>query len=542
MASLDVIVTTPEGAPDGGRVGVIVFHRAPADYYKLPVREEWGTAHQFRLEDLAAGRYLVFARSEQLAPSGSVPITLAEHDRASIGLELQKPGSVLGRVLRASDGAPVAGAVVYPAALAGVISTRSDRDGRFELAQVPIGQHDIVVAHESLVWKVLDSVRVDVDRANHVGDIRLGAGGSVDVVLLKGGSPVAGERIFLRCPYGPTKVGVTDSSGRFAFRGVPSGKCVVMKGLELHERVARSVNVSGASVVALELRLDSDLPIQGRVLIDGEPATGVLVNAVHASPGKGMDSFVMDVTDESGEFVLEGARRIDGPYLLTFLREIDGGFASFVDVVRQADASHNGGARATTFTFPGGGITGSVRDPQARGPVEGAEIKAIPKGPSEGSEPDRFQRILGGRSTSAVKSNGAGAFALRHLAEGHYAVVMSKPGCDTASIELDIREGSVLDIGEVALRSAGRIGAIDGRVYGPQGEPVRALLVLLKADGTPVGQQTHSDLGGRFAFEMVPAGDYTISAEGETPGFTQVEKIVVDGVERKTIAVNLAAP
>jgi len=166
-------------------------------------------------------------------------------------------------------------------------------------------------------------------------------------------------------------------------------------------------------------------------------------------------------------------------------------------------------------------LRGSV-ETAAGEPLPGARVWLIPERGAAASSValTRASDVSGERVTSTIVSGQAlavtardGTFELCGAEPGRYDLRIDLEGhfSRTASIEIDERSASVVDVGPTALDA--RCG-VRGTVVAPAGSPVQGGIVRLwTAGGRPRGARR---LGpdGRFDFgELVP-GDYELSVRG----------------------------
>jgi hypothetical protein len=143
----------------GGIDGVVKLDGKPVAEYQVeltgPTHREKQIVHpegRFRLDRLDPGKYEVFVRAA--AGTGEGKVELGEAGRASVTIELERAGSLRGRVVGAEDGEPIAGLRVMvmsagrmdPSAGLGMLTgqgPKTDREGRFEVTGVAPGKGTI---------------------------------------------------------------------------------------------------------------------------------------------------------------------------------------------------------------------------------------------------------------------------------------------------------------------------------------------------------------------------------------------------------------
>ncbi|MFO7562428.1 MAG: carboxypeptidase regulatory-like domain-containing protein [Enhygromyxa sp.] len=139
--------------------GVVSLGGEPVEEYRIelsgPTRREKRVAHpqgQFRLDRLDPGEYELFVSAD--AGTGEAEVELPEAGRAKLKIELQRAGTLRGRVVGERDGEPLPGLQIIvmsegrfdSGAGLGVLTgqgPKTDRDGRFEITGVAPGKGTI---------------------------------------------------------------------------------------------------------------------------------------------------------------------------------------------------------------------------------------------------------------------------------------------------------------------------------------------------------------------------------------------------------------
>jgi hypothetical protein len=139
-----------------GMDGVVTLDGKPVTEYHLeltgPTPRQRQVVHpkgQFRLDRLDPGKYEVFVRAA--AGTGEAQVELGETGRATVKIDLERAGTLRGRVVSAEDGEPITGLRIMvmssgridPTAGMGMITgqgPQTDREGRFEVTGVAPGK------------------------------------------------------------------------------------------------------------------------------------------------------------------------------------------------------------------------------------------------------------------------------------------------------------------------------------------------------------------------------------------------------------------
>ncbi|HVG94585.1 MAG TPA: carboxypeptidase-like regulatory domain-containing protein, partial [Planctomycetota bacterium] len=251
---------------------------------------------------------------------------------APIDPALRGTGGLRLRVVRATDGAGVTDATVV---LHGTghgseimrVATRTDADGRVDLAEVPAGAWlTLQVRAPGEAPVVRADVDVVRDQVLDLGEIRVGARRSLRVsVIDEGALPVAGARVLAHAltadqvealewnaaesrggevPHASV-AGRTDAEGNATLPGIPPGSCLVTAGDGVRVPARMVVDVpAGADPLLPALMLRTGATVGGRVVDPaGSPVVGAQVTAAwrrgtsYALPLRAM-------TDDQGGFRL----------------------------------------------------------------------------------------------------------------------------------------------------------------------------------------------------------------------------------------------
>ncbi|MCB1037289.1 MAG: carboxypeptidase regulatory-like domain-containing protein, partial [Acidobacteria bacterium] len=304
--------------------------------------EQQTTAGQeglFRAAEVPPGDLEIWAEAEDFLPSP--PIRL--HAPAGVPLApmelVLEPGGVLRGQVLSEDGEAVPKALLFLE----TASTRSLRDGSFQLAGVPRGLNSLNVRHPSFnPW----SRRVDVEPGGPALEILLRPGVEVrGKVVDPDDLPLPDARVLLEGVDGTVNATYSARSqpdGTFSFPAVSDGRYRLSAELPrfVPPRSFPEVTVEGRELADLEIRLRAGGALEGRILgLDFEELAAVSVEA-EAAGGE----------VRPGEIDFEGMYRLDdlapGDYLLR---------ASTRDGRRQAsarvrlEAGHASARRDLTF-------------------------------------------------------------------------------------------------------------------------------------------------------------------------------------------------
>jgi 5-hydroxyisourate hydrolase-like protein (transthyretin family) len=148
-------------------------------------------------------------------------------------------------------------------------------------------------------------------------------------------------------------------------------------------------------------------------------------------------------------------------------------------------------------------LTGRVHAAGSGAPVAGATVALA----------DTRGEIIAASATGP-----AGRYAFEDLGPGAYTLAISAPSCQPAALPVTVAEGAETTQ-DAELSAAGRL---EGVALTIGGTPVPdARVSLLGADGNTMAT-TATAPDGRYSFENVAAGDYTVMASGYPPAASKL--------------------
>lgn len=355
---------------------------------------------RFRLDGLDPGPFTLSAIPRQLPPARRT-VEVGEGTE-EVEIHLREGHSVHGQVA-GDEGEPLAGVHVH---LAGV-EARSDRQGLFDLQNVPTGRHRLVAVKDGWVEGEIEEVPVD------------GPVWDLEVVLTRG-TIVRGQVLGLG-EGAPTHVQILASSeddrwawasadyaGAFRLGPLAPGRWRVLAIERSSGRRGHGVVELGAGQreAELEVELGAGFVLSGRVLVDGRPEAGARVRL------RGMDVLAggSGETDFSGGFRLDGLR--SGRYRMV-VRGADRNLLQTREIELLGDEE-------VTVELLTGELSGAV---VAVGgdPVDGARLVLVPAGAAAGGMAAAGARDL-------TWSDSRGVFRFDRLAEGSYSLRAERSG------------------------------------------------------------------------------------------------------------------
>ena len=144
-------------------------------------------------------------------------------------------------------------------------------------------------------------------------------------------------------------------------------------------------------------------------------------------------------------------------------------------------------------------LAGTVRAAGTGGPLAGVTVTLA----------NTRGEVVAARSTDAH-----GRYLITDLAPGRYALALSAPAYQPAALPVTVADGDATTQ-DAELRSGARVR---GTARTTAGDAIPdARVMLLDSDGNVAGlARTGAD--GRYSFENLPEGDYTVVASGYPPG------------------------
>lgn len=429
---------------------------------------------------------------------------------------------------------------------AGRAEQRSGPDGRFEFRGLSAGDFSLQVRKPGFATRALDPVKV-AEGAQPL-EIVLEAGATISgFVRDRAGKGLEGRTVVAREPgvRGPLAGARTEEpsagDGAFLIEGLTPGRTYEVALMDFAAPGRRGAPVvapaEGVELVAaglgriegVALDAESGLPLRdfgvsyearergGRMIVRGGPRSGAL------APGE-----KVEVQDDEGRFALDGVP------------------AGTWDV--EASAPGYEKARAGAVTLEEGGqatgvevrlrrgatLSGRVIEEGSGRPVADAEVSAEP----QGGEP-RFR--FGDDEEGGARTGPDGRFELTGLAPGAYSVSATHPDFAEASESAQVKGPSAT----VELR-LGRGSRLAG-VVASGGRPVAGASVVLSAAGEgfggpfgPGAQSVTSDDAGRFRFERLTPGRYTVLATLRGQSSSPVEAVLQGSQSRDDLVLELS--
>lgn len=479
---------------------------------------------RFRIDRLAPGSHVVFARADGFAASvRGIPVVLeAGQTSAEIEIRLEAGSTIRGTVVE--GGKPVAGARVS----ATFRTAFSQDDGSYVLTAVPRGE----VTFTALPYDVVKPKSFRVSQPLHDGvTIEVEPLGAITGLVVRGGKPVPGAAVYLNGPNDRELDSVfTDTEGRFTARGLRAGPWEVTAGsqqLGAFGPAPQVVQLARGQTADVTIDMIYAASISGRVIDQkGDPVPGVTVGFVHNSADDiGLSATAIDGTFRAATMTGGGQYRPivsltpGAAWMKSPLRPAAG---TEFPLITLADGNSDVTGVVLAVRLDRLSISGIVVDGDGA-PVPDARVVAeLVVG---NAEPQFFPGTQAPTSTTDVD----GHFTIDDLVEGNYALrVRSSIGL--TGTQLGVRAGRA-DI-KLVLPSS---GAIDATIVGFKNTPqVTALPAGEHWASAPV---TGTLQGNVVSFRNLAPGSYLVTARTSTEGVSEM----VDVTGRRTSRVALTS-
>jgi RNA polymerase sigma-70 factor (ECF subfamily) len=449
--------------------------------------------------------FFVRAFAPGLIAGHSVGVAALRSDVTEVDPLILVPVGTLRGMVHDVAGHPLAASIevvtVMPSSDA-IPPAHAGTDGRFTIAEIPEGLHDVRVDSGGFPRA---QVRISI-----VG----GAGGDLDIALasagritgtvrLDSGEPVASARVAFFRDGHVLRTGrscTTETNGHFEVGGIEAGPLViVIRSGDLVFTAPLDVRTGSDTLADAVLRRGSTL--EGRLSsARGEPLTGLKVRASEETAGSDADWTLgrETTTDDSGRYVLAGL--VEGSYRIA-VEPAEGGLELTVrDGVPVASAS------TLDLVLPATGtVSGRVVGTDGRPASTGVHVTIVPA-----------NGVAGRNRQSLATVHEDGNFELGPIPEGDYFIGASRQGGDgrrSSSCFESVRQaihvtaGEQLSHIELGLRAG---HGVKGRVLDSLGSPVSGILVSLRSDLTAARRTERTDELGRFAIPWLDRGEWRV--------------------------------
>lgn len=435
---------------------------------------------------------------------------------------LGKISTLSGRVTRARDGSPCAGAVVKIESTSSEVtwlpaSTRTDFEGRYTIPEVGPGTYGItLVPREDLGFRDV-SILIRPGR-EVVYDFEVTEGWQLGgrVTEKVTGVPVAWAEV----SWGEARRTYTDADGSYALKGLSHRAVVRVKAKGyVDQDVIFRLPCEGRKRGVKDFALVRAATVRGRVLgPDGSPVEGAEIRVVEELPREGR----WPLSDAEGAFTISGIS---------------------VDVLRRLLVLKAGHARGITRPMKlrpgenrsgvvlrlgrGGTLSGRVTDGEGV-PISEHCVDLYSRVPI----PEKSLKFNINQRNARLDANGT--YRFEAVPAGRYTVVVDREGY-TAAVKQDlvVEEGAELEGVDFTLE---RGFAISGRVVDSGGSPLEEVIVYANSRSNrrqPWGigdRDARTGADGTFVIECITNGLYRIDLQKER--YLQTGQAIVQGGDR----------
>ena len=574
-------VVNEEGAPiEGARVRLTRGGENVFRAFMRSMEEEQavrsGRDGSFRATRLAAGdNQRLDVRHDDYEERAIGGISLAPGaTRSGLTVVMRRGLSVRG-IVKDEEGRPLAGCEVSLSAMREIRAGRggvqmgligpgnqvrreTGADGRFEFRGLKAGEYTLSARRPGFSRASVDPVNVSEARASEPLELTLRPGSTISGVLRdRTGNGASGWFVSAR-PAGQGGMAMgpganrteepTGPDGAFLLEGLNAGESYE---LQVMGQAGLGPRRSGivAPAEGVELTVNGTGQVRGRV-VDADSgraipdfqlryqpdAQGGMRFVMRAGPGGGRGPYErQSFHAEDGAFVLEDVPA--GRWTVeAFAPGYQSGSASAVSVA-EGEASEGVEVRLSK----GGVVTGRVLESRSGRPILDATVRAE----QSGGEPRMaIMRIGGEGGDNEAATDAEGRYELTGLAPGTWTVTASHAEWSEATASVEIKDAPAT--ADIRL---GRGGSVGGSVLAA-GRPVGGAQVTLAAAGDSGmrpgmgflggGEQSAlSDEGGRFRFDRLTPGRYTLSAALRDQTSAPAEAVVT-GDDAQEVQLTLA--
>jgi len=473
---------------------------------------------KFRLERVAPGRHMVFARGAGMVDSshGVEVIVEAGQTTSEIEIRLEQGSTIRGVVV--DHGKPVAGARVAVDAR-GATSAVSQQDGTFVLAQVPRGE----LRFTAIPYDVVKPTTFRVTQPEHTGvTLEVESLGTITGHVVRNKRPVAGARIDI---HGPNENDLdeirTNADGRFEARGLRPGPWTLFAGYDREGAFGgpKTVKLERGATADVTIDLTFAASIAGRVIDQtGAPVAGVAVWFENTSTDDGgvavtsIDGTFRAATMTGGGQYRPSVRR---NATSTALLKPAAGTEFPLISLSDGDASVTGVVLAVQLDHLT--IAGKVVDANGA-PV--ADARVVAEIVEQGQAPRFFRGVQDPATTTSVD----GRFAITDLLAGSYALYARSPDGGDATLE-SVRAGKT-DV-TIVLPNP---GTIEGTIVGFKSTP--QVIAIKRGSSAPVNGVLQ---GNAFVMRGLAPGSYTVTARSTTEAATASVDVIAGRTARATL-------
>lgn len=455
---------------------------------------------------------------------------IVAYGRTRRDFRLLPGGAVIGRVIRADDKSPVAGAIVRlrpadPRGQGVLMATASDADGRFQFDTAAPGRHLVTALADQLATVEPTEVVSTIGATPEELVVEVATTRTVSGRVVETGTrtPIAGVTVFLgsrdqRSTSGmPPSHVISQADGSFVFDHVLAGEYVVRAQAGGKVSVT-DIKVETADVRDVVVEVDRGASIAGRVLFDGKPVEGAQVSVRQVA---------MSQTDADGRFTL--LRLPAGTHELYAESKRVGAFTRGPSVT-VTNAEEKTGVDVSLDLSAS--ISGVVVD-QNDAPVSGVFLRfSLLRGQDFGVA------TTADDGTFTANAMAGGGDYIYEVREREQSPVVFSPVSGKRHPPITVADGRTRVTG-VRIKVRIERLAISGRVIDAVGKPVADATVRAypHEDMWPRMPSAITDERGAFTLGELPAGTYTLLSSTSS-GEGHINDVAAG---RKGIVLQLAA-
>ena len=411
---------------------------------------------------------------------------------------------IVGRVVRADDNAPVAGASVRVEAtdqkqhFAAPGATTTSDDGRFSIAGLASGRYRMRAFAEGLVST--ETIELNLEAGHRSGEVvmRLAKASRLSGVVTDGRDPIVGATVSLGMGAGSLNA-VTQSDGGFVIDPVGRGLASIhVRDYEV--RTPKTITIDRSDVSGVRVLVDQMGSIAGRVTYQGKPAAGAQVfPSMNLGP---------TIAEADGSYVVHGLP--PGRYLVSSGDATNSAFGHAAAELTLGKGEHRTGVDIEINYA--GAISGVLVEGNGA-PVAGAAVVFekldYNDAGTDMTGPDgsfRVRSLMGGEYRPSVRSSLRGAAPLRLAPESPATVTLKDGTSETTGVRL------------VVIRDH---ASIAGSIVDGGSQPIGDVRVVAFRSDDPTGvtfddwfehPSTISAPDGSYSIGDLDAGSYVVRA------------------------------
>jgi len=278
-----------------------------------------------------------------------------------------------------------------------------------------------------------------------------------------------------------------------ALAGVGAGG--PLAGLNGHDR-------GGAEYLAAPTRHTAPMAVMGAAVPTGPPVYG----HVRQAGGAPLEGATVTLIDPAGRQAGRGSTGPEGSYRISTPGEGTYTLIAMASAHRpHASAVRVGGEPVEVDVLLPGAcrLTGTVRAAGTSAPLAGVTVTLAD---------------LRGEVVATSSTGETGRYAIEDLAPGRYTLALSAPSRQPAALQVDVADGEETTL-DAELQPGARVEGIAHTASG--GTVPDARVTLLDTDGNVAAMAT-TGADGKYAFENLPEGDYTVIATGYPPAASRL--------------------